>query len=848
MLEIGLNALDQEKEKKNKMKKKYLFILPLILFFTFFPGLVQGQPQEMNGAELAIALDKLLKLGSVLYIAAHPDDENTAVLAYMARERKLRTGYLSINRGDGGQNLIGSEKGERLSILRTYELLAARSIDQAEQFFTRAIDFGYSKTAEESLQIWGKNEILDDLVYVIRLFQPDVILMRFSTENSGHGHHTASAILSLEAFNAAGDPTKFPGHLSSVQPWQPKRLFWDSWRPFYEKPDEAYMQKLLTIDVGTFNPLLGKSYYEIASLSRSMHKTQGFGSVPRRGQVKMYFEHMAGEPAQTDIMDGIDTSWNRVPGSAKLQQLLQKAHDNFNPAKPWEIIDTLMLAQTEMKRLPPSYWTIQKAKECRDVIRLCSGLWLEAIVDQHSVTGGSEIKIKITAIARSGFPMTWLGLKLPGPEGKTITVDKPLPANLPLEQEVSFKIPANTPFTHPFWLKEKPGKGIYAPTALELKGLAIAQDELLVTVVMGINGGEIAFDIPLQFRWRDPVAGERLRDLIVMPPAVVNFTETVCYFTGNQPVPRAMDMILRSGPTAVQGELKLKLPAGWLAEPPILPFSIDTPFTEKKVSVMVTPPVKDMSCQLGVEVKTGNGVYQWSQEVMQYDHLPLLTFHPLAEAQLVRVKATGGNGKRVGYIMGPGDDIPLYLGQVGYIVDELSDEDLRQRDLSVYKAVIAGVRAYNTRDILKHVQKRLLDYVAEGGCFIVQYNVSRDLLVPEFGPYPLKLSSDRVTEEDAPITILNRNHRLFLVPNKIESNDFAGWVQERGLYFANEWDNAYTPLLSCNDKGEEPRLGGLLVAKYGKGVFIYTGYAFFRQLPGGVPGALKLFVNMIELK
>jgi hypothetical protein len=364
-----------------------------------------------------------------------------------------------------------------------------------------------------------------------------------------------------------------------------------------------------------------------------------------------------------------------------------------------------------------------------------------------------------------------------------------------------------------------------------------------IKVVLGFNGQEVWFEAPVIYRWRDPVEGEMIRALTVSPPVTASFAGNVFYFPTRES--QAIDMILRSGPSQVSGELKLILPSSWQARPASVSFDIKEPFTEKRISFEVTPPGKDSSCDVTVDLSVGGKSYRHSQLIIEYPHLPILTLHPRAEARLVRVDVKR-RGERIGYIMGSGDDIPGYLTQVGYRVETLSDEDLRSRDLSVFDAVVAGIRAYNTRDILKHVQKRLMNYVSNGGSLIVQYNVSRGLKVQDLGPYPFKLSRRRVTEEDAKVTFLESGHPVLHYPNKIEPVDFEGWVQERGLYFADQWDNQFTSLISCCDKSESPQKGGLLFARYGKGVFIYTGYSFFRQLPAGVPGALKLFVNMIS--
>ncbi len=821
-------------------------ILLLSVVFSIFASVFMPaqQPVMMNSAELKMALKKLLTLGSVLYIAPHPDDENTAVLAYMSKEASMRTGYLSLTRGDGGQNLIGSEQGPLMGLIRTYELLAARQIDGAEQFFTRAVDFGYSKTAEESIRIWGKEYVLEDMVFVIRKFQPDVILTRFPAQEgqSGHGHHTASAILAMEAFQAAGDPSRFPGQLKYVSPWKPRRLFWNNWRPYWErdkiKPEE--MAKLITIDVGAYNPLLGMSYNEIAAQSRSMHKSQGFGVVPARGFRQDYFELLAGDPVKKDLFEGIDTTWNRVPGSKKLQKLLENACQSFQIEQPSSILPLLFEALTELNTLPASYWTIQKTKELKEVIRSCAGLWIEANAANHTVIPGSGLKVTASIINRSGFPLTLK--RLIAGENQEIIISQPLQQNIPFQQEFSWQV-THEQYTQPYWLRKKPQKGIYPAANHELKGLSVEPYPFNLTVILEANGKEVALDAPVLYRWRDPVQGEQIRAVIVSPPVTVNFMGEVFYFPGQEA--QTVDMILRSGPPPVSGELKLDLPASWTAEPARISFDIAEPFTEKKVAFRITPPAADISCEVAADLIVGDKTYHLSQLTIRYPHLPLLILHPKAEVRLVRVDVKR-KGVRLGYVMGSGDDIPTYLAQVGYRVDLLADEDLRSLDLSGFDAIIIGVRGYNTRDILKQVQKRLLDYVANGGRLIVQHNVNRGLVTEPLGPYPFRVSHNRVCEEDAVVTLLEPGHPLFNSPNKIGPVDFEGWVQERGLYFADQWDPQYTPFISCSDTGEEPQKGGLLWALYGKGIFVYSGYSFFRQLPAGVPGALKLLVNLIE--
>lgn len=840
-----------------KQVKKIVFLTLLLSLFNWLSlslPVFSQQPEIMNSAKLKIALEKLQVLGSALYVGAHPDDENTALLAWLSSEKKMRAAYLSVTRGEGGQNLLGAEKGPLMGVLRTYELLQARHLDGAEQFFTRAVDFGYSKTAKESLAFWGKENILEDMVFVIRKFKPDVLFTRFSADpamGGGHGHHTASSILILEAFKAAGDASRFPEQLKYVSPWQPKRIFWNTWQPYMKdfKPED--LVKFISVDASVYNPLLGQSYDEIAALSRSMHKSQGFGAFPRRLQRLEYFQVLDGEPAKKDLFEGIDTSWNRVrvPGSEKVRELLEKANNSFQFEQPQKILPLLLEAHSLLKTLPPSHWTLLKAHELEEVIRSCAGLWLDAAAETPEVIPGQEIKVNVMAINRSDFPLTIKKILVPG-DNIEIEINQPLPLNQPLTRDFMMKIP-ETEYTQPYWLKEKPQKGINITANHEFRGLATAPYPFNLQIVLVADGREVSLETPVIYRRRDPVEGEKIQTLVVTPPATVNFSEEVFYFPGKEP--QTIAMVLRSGPAPVTGSLKLILPASWKAEPAMHSFKIDEPFSEKKVSFTVTPPAigaQSSSCALcpvTAEITVGDRVYDRSQVTIRYSHVPLLTLHPQAEARLVRMDLNR-TGQRVGYIMGSGDDIPGYLNQIGYRVDLLTDEDLFNLDLAQYDAIITGVRAYNTRDILKFAQGRLLEYAANGGRLIVQYNVARGLKVDPVGPYPLQLSQQRVAEEDAAVTLLDPTHPLFHFPNEILPADFDGWVQERGLYFADKWDEKYTALLSCHDEGEEPQNGGLLFTRYGKGVFIYTGYSFVRQLPAGVPGALKLFINMISVK
>ncbi len=827
---------------KQVKRKRVLFVVWLVFFGSTW--IIQAhQSTILDGTELKIALKKLLVLGSVLYVAAHPDDENTALLAYFSKEKLLRTGYLSLTRGGGGQNLIGSEQGEMLSVLRTQELLAARQVDGAEQFFTRAVDFGYSKTPQESISIWGRDEILYDLVWVIRRFRPDVIITRFPTSAGGHGHHIASAVLAVEAFQAAGDAARFPAQLKFAAVWKPKRILWNAWRPDLENRDPQ-QPKLLTLDLGKYNPLLGKSYTEIAALSRSMHKSQGFGSVPRRGEWLDHFEHLVGEPASCDLFEGVDLSWKRVAGSRGLQELLQQANDSFSPENPAKILPLLLAALKEMGKLPESYWTSRKKEELLAVIRSCAGLWLEAAADQYAVSPGGEVKVKVTLINRSPYPLTLERIEMMG-GSMNMEVGEKLKYNQARTKEFSVRVNEDIPYSQPYWLRQEPLKGRYRIPDLCSTGLAKAPDLIKAKLTIGAAGQQLNFMVPVVYIWRDPVAGERSRSLEILPRVTVNFEGGIFYFPDQSA--KRIGLRIQNGPEPVKGKINICLPPGWKASADILSFDLEKPFSGEDVSLQVLPPKDESSADMTINTLLEDKSTGYSQVRIDYPHVPIQTMLLPARARLVRVKLQK-RGENLAYIMGSGDEIPKYLSQVGYRVKVLSGQEILQEDLSRYDAVILGIRAYNTRSILKSQSARLLDYVQGGGTLLVQYNVNRGLEVEQIGPYPFQISRERVTDEHAAITFLEPAHRLVNFPNKIVPADFENWVQERGIYFADQWDPRYQVLLSCHDEGEEPKAGGLLLATYGKGHFIYSGYSWFRQLPAGVPGALRLFVNMISLE
>ncbi len=824
--------------------------LALCLIAQSVPSLHARPADQPDAAKLELAIERLGVVGAALYVAAHPDDENTAMLAWLANEKLVRTAYLSVTRGDGGQNLIGTEKGDVLGVIRTHELLEARRIDGAEQFFTRAVDFGYSRSPEETESIWGREAVLSDIVLVIRKLRPDVIVTRFPTDGSGgHGQHTSSATLAEEAFRAAGDPSRFPEQLSQVQPWQPRRLFWNNWRPALDqRPPDA--PKLIAIDLGTYNPLLGSSYTELAARSRSMHKSQGFGSGERRGRLLNYYEQKLGDPAGESLFSGIDLTWNRIPGTAKLRALLASASERFDPSNPSGVIPILLDARQEMLELPQTPEVLHKLDEIGEVIRDAAGLWMDAVTAEASASPGSTVKLKVSLVNRSNFPMRLEGIDLPF-SVESAAASAPLPNNEAVERELTVSLPHALKYSGPYWLESKreglgggPGEGLFPVSDPTLIGEPESRPSLPVTIHITAGERRLSFTIPAAFRWVDRVKGEQYRPFEIAPPVTMTFLEKIVVFP--DPSSKLVRLAVRSNIDALEGTLRLRLPEGWRSSPEAATVALAKKGDETVITFDVSPSQKPAgTALLGAQITTSSGVYDSARVPIRYDHIPEQTLYPLAEMVVVRTDLER-RGTTVGYVMGSGDDTPDALAQMGYAVHLITDEELASADLSRFDTIISGIRAYNTRDALKRHHDRLMSYVEDGGTYIVQYNTADNTLGASVGPWPLTIGRERVTLETAPVRLLDPSHELLTAPNRITTSDFEGWVQERGLYFASTWDPRYTVVLASSDPGDESREGGTLVGRHGKGVYIYTGYSWFRQLPAGVEGAYRLFANMVS--
>jgi LmbE family N-acetylglucosaminyl deacetylase len=827
----------------------------LITLSLAAPLVAQSSPGPvavLDAAALQKALDKLQVVGSVLYVAAHPDDENTDVLATLSRGRNLRTAYLAMTRGGGGQNLIGADLGDGLAAIRTQELLAARRIDGAEQFFTRAVDFGFSKSATESLRLWDHEAVLGDVVRTLRTFRPDVILTRFPPdERAGHGHHTASAMLAIEAFQAAADPTRFPEQLKEgLRPWQAKRLLWNHFRFSEDAPKPA--PGSLTLDVGAYDATLGRSFGELAAESRSQHRSQGFGVLARRGSREESFELLAGTPAKGDLMEGVDLSWNRIPGSRNVASLLREARLGFRAERPAAVLPLLHRALMAFDTLPPESLAdplVQaKRRDLADVVRAVTGLWVEGIAERQRAIPGDPLTVNAQVLARGGQTVALEALQLEAvrPEGTTVLETRRvalfLNDNAPRKEAFTFTLPADTPLSQPHWLG---GAG-----AVAWVGRPESPAPLRLRAFLRRPEGPFEVVVPVQYRHRDPVLGERYQPLAIVPPVLTAFTDGVQLFPDGSP--RTVRLrVQAAGPR--RGRARLKAPAGWQVAPAEAPFELGAA-GEVELPFQITPPSTAASAELRVEVDTGSGFGPGHALLtLDHPHIPLQTLLPDTRLRAERLELKHA-GRRIGYIMGAGDDVPQALRRMGYDVELLTDEALAREDLGRFDALVLGIRAFNTRPALQTLKTKLHAYVAQGGTEVVLYTVNTGfpginaaMVTDTIGPFPFKVGRKRVTEEAAPVRFLQPNHPVFHFPNELTARDFEGWVQERSLYHAEGWDAHYVPLLGMADSGEKEDGGALIVADHGKGHYVYTGLSFFRQLPDGVPGATRLFANLLAL-
>jgi len=847
---------------------RLLALTSLLSLFVSQPArAAAGPPVQPDAAQIALGLRKLGVVGSVLYIAAHPDDENTALLSYLANGALVRTAYLSITRGDGGQNLVGSEQGPALGLIRTQELLAARRRDGAEQFFTRARDFGFSKSPDETLRLWGKDVVLADVVAVIRRFRPDVIITRFSPGPADtHGHHTASAMLALEAFTAAADPHFHPEQLTGdVTPWQARRIFWNrsSWAI---KPGDDLAGDI-KLDVGGYNALLGASYGEIAAESRSMHKSQGFGIARSRAPNIEYFRPLAGTPppagaskakSAAGIFDGVELGWKRFPAAAKVGPLIAHAVAAFDPAAPQASIKALAAIDAALDRVPDPGWRAEKKRQVRDLVLACAGVFAEATAPAFRAAPGDSLEITATAVVRAPVAVNLEEVRFPF-EGGALAVGGALEAPTGTSAAKAFEakrqvhLPADLPPSTPYWLETPPGAGTYHTPDPALVGVPERASPLALDFTFSLAGRRYTVRREVDYKWTDPVMGERYRPVEVTPAVSVRPATNVLLFPGSGA--KALGVRLTAGAASPQGVVRVEVPSGWSVEPASQPFTLGAPGSEARVAFQVRPAAAASRAPgakpgvLRVIAETGGRRLAHGVVRIEHPHIPIQTFLVDADVQLVPVDLATGGVARIGYVPGPGDEVPAALRGAGYDVTLLADEAIAAGAgaLARFDAIVIGVRAFNTSERLRAAHAALMAYVEAGGTLVVQYNTNNRLapLTTPLGPWPFDIGQKRVTDETAAIALLSPRHPALTTPNALGPRDFEGWVQERGLYFADKWDPHYETPIAMNDPGEAPLAGSLLWARHGKGTFVYTGLAFFRQLPAGVPGAYRWFANLL---
>jgi LmbE family N-acetylglucosaminyl deacetylase len=798
--------------------------------------LLAEQAEPVSSPAILQELKNFRELGSVLYIAAHPDDENTLLIAYLARGRNYRTAYLSLTRGDGGQNVLGPDFGEKLGVARTQELLAARRLDGGRQFFSRAMDFGFSKDYRETLRIWDRQQVLSDMVRVIREFRPDVLITRFSPVPGGtHGHHTASTVLALEAFKLAGDPKAFPEQLGELTTWQPKRILWNG------RGGETNAG-ILQMEISGNDPVLGVSFGELASRSRAMHKTQGFDNFRGGGggAHTETFQMLDGEPATNDILDGVDPTWNRVPGGAEIGKLADEIIAGFNPQDPSASVPALLNLRSNLFALQSKDpVVVEKSEQLDRILQNCLGLSIETTIANAEVVPGEKMKLHSTAIVRSSFPVVWNGS-----HQNTAPSQKLIPNQSGI-QDLEVVLSTNAPLTQPYWLREEGTPGMFRVDDASLIGRPENPPVFSMEQAFEVGGQALMIsDEPVQIL-TNSANGEIRRQLDVIPPVSLKFSSDIALFSPGTSHPVEVEIVAARAGSA--GTLQLEAPAGWKVLPAEQEFKLAAVGERAWFQFTVTAPAQSTTAKVIACAQIGGVRYRNQREEIAYPHIPRQLLQPVASLKAVSLDLAI-RGRKIGYLPGAGDTVAEAIKEMGYEVTLLGGEDLTTNRLKDFDAVVIGVRAFNVRTDLVSRLPALFAFVAAGGNLIEQYNrPGNDLKTDQLAPYSLRLSGDRVTDETAAVTFLSPDHPVLNTPNKITSADFDGWIQERGIYFPNQWDEHFTPILACNDPGESPLQGGLLVAQYGKGYFVYTGLVFFRELPAGVPGAYRLFANLISL-
>lgn len=823
------------------MKKFLLSIASVLLLICA----VAQTPQTMNSADILLGLKKLKVIGSVLYIAAHPDDENTRLLAYLSKERLYRTGYLSMTRGDGGQNLIGDEQGIELGLIRTQELLSARRMDGAEQFFTRAYDFGFSKTTDETLRIWDKEKILSDVVWVIRKFQPDVIMTRFPPDSrAGHGHHSSSAVLAREAFDAAADPNRFPEQLKyGVKPWKAKRIMWNT---FNFGSTNTTSNDQLKIDVGVYNPLLGKGYGEIASESRSQHKSQGFGVPRQRGSAIEFFTLTGGDAMQNDFAEGIVTDWSRYDGGASINQLIDKIVAEYSFQNPSASVKSLVELYKAIEKMNDGDWKIKKMNEVKSLIEACAGLFLEAVSSEQYAVQGDSLHINISALNRSNVKVDPVSVFLENEKNTALKPVSTFAKDIQFRDRINFIVSPTQAISQPYWLTNTNPKGSFTVNDQRQIGKPENDAAYNITFVLSVEGETFRFVKPVMYKFTDPVKGEIYWPLPVVPKVSLEVDPKVFVSDGSTDKTATIDLHTFSSVNTDSVSLRAQGSNGVINTKiePGVSGTIMNANADKNISVLVNKG--NLSTDVSFWIDANGQKWNSSYHEISYDHIPRISYfdQPVIKSFIADVKTAS---KKIGYINGAGDKVVNSLVQMGFAVSILEEKDMNAGNLKQFDAIITGVRAYNIHAWLSNAYDVLMQYVKDGGVLLVQYNTSSQIgpVKAKMSPYPFTISRNRVTEEDAKVKFLVPDHVLLNYPNKITEKDFDGWIQERSIYEAENTDSHFVSVFGMNDADEPQRNGSMIVADYGKGRFIYSGLVFFRELPAGVPGAYRLMANLL---
>lgn len=818
------------------MKKVLSFLTLSVLSFSTFAQ----QVRPATSSQIYRELNQLNKLVNVLYLAAHPDDENTRMLAWLVNDQYINTAYLSLTRGDGGQNILGPHLGPALGLIRTHELLEARKLDGAKQFFTRAVDFGYSKTADETFNHWDKEQLTSDVVWVMRKFRPDVVICRFPpNEQAGHGQHAASAILAHSAFKVVGDKSRYKDQLQHYPAWQPKRILFNSYRFGSRNTTKADDQQ---VKVGQYSPLLGMGYGELAGISRSIHRSQGAGTRSVPGVQTEYFTLVDGKPFNNSIFDGIDTTWGRV-GREDIGKAINEIINNYNFTQPEASLPALLALHKKIQTVKDDYWRAQKLEELEAIILHCAGFMAELYTDVPEVTQGQEKSFTLNVIARADLPVALKSIDIPNADKDLGTVQ--LPKDELISKELTIKVSNTQPYTEPYWLSLKQEEyGAYPIPRQTQLGYPNTPNDLVAQLVIDIDGTPISTTVPLSYKTLDATHGDVVEQLRVVPDINLNFTTDMLITNIDGSV--TADVHIQTNRVISDGILSI-YSKGLKHEVKNINLNAN-----RDTTITVTIPadkiakLSDKETYLNADLTVGSESFNRQQTTIKYEHLPTLQFYSDAKVKVLR-KSWECTAKRIGYIDGAGDDVSELLRLVGLQVDILEAGDINPQNLANYDAVMVGIRALNTKPEMSAWMPVLLEYAKQGGTLVMQYNTAHRLVTKEIGPYPITLSYNRVTEEDADVTILDNSHRLLNYPNKITQEDFSSWVQERGLYFASEWDDRYTPLFSMHDKDEEAQNGSTLYTQYGEGHYIYTPISFFRQLPAGNKGALRLLLNFLSV-